>query len=221
MKNLLLILLSFFGLTAKAQSTVEVDSLTYQLCHYLETINHIDNDSLKLDQLYEVKLFPYLRRYPESKYEEVGNQIYYRLQRNCVEFRALLDRMDPSREEVNRSTSHPKSNLSKAELEEFKKQSKFSYFEINGEVTHVQVKKNQWKDIFHNNTESNLTYEWINDTDFELTYVNSNNEIRSKYSVKGDKYIYSVIDKQNDYYVLYVNIPGQSVYEEIKLFVVK
>ncbi len=75
-----------------------------------------------------------------------------------------------------------------------------------------------WTDSFSNKTFSKLTCNWINDTEFELVFIESNNETRSNFSVAGDKYIYQVLSKEKDFYLLSVNIPGQKTFEKFKIY---
>ncbi len=80
------------------------------------------------------------------------------------------------------------------------------------------MEKGKWTDFFSDKTFSKLTYDWISETEFELVFIESNNETRSNFSVKGDKYIYQVLTKENNFYLMTVNIPGQDTFEKFKLY---
>ena len=80
------------------------------------------------------------------------------------------------------------------------------------------MKDNKWTDTFTNNTYSKLTYKWLSDDEFQLTFIESNNETRSNFSFEGDKFNYIVLDIKDDHYLVSVNIEGQNIYEEFKLF---
>lgn len=211
-----LVALSIFSVTFSQDMKV-VDSVSVEMCDYLKTIE-ISNDTLKINALYEDMLYPYLGTLEESKTQKVSQQIYYRLQRNCVEFRDLLDRLEPPKEAVTRITKKPKSTISKKELETFKKRKDFYYFEVSGDTTHVIMEDGSWTDLFVDETVSKLTYEWINDTEFKLVFVESDNESRVNFSVKGDQYVYKVLSKKANLYNLSVNIPGQKTYEMFKIY---
>ncbi len=75
-----------------------------------------------------------------------------------------------------------------------------------------------WQDSFSNGTFSKLTYNWVNESEFELVFIESNNETRGNFSVKGDKYIYQVLSKEDVFYSMSVNIPGQSTFEKFKMY---
>jgi len=200
-----------------SQTIKEIDSVSYAMCDYLKNLE-IKNDTLKLNTLYEKQLYPYLGKFEQSQTQKIGQQVYYRLQRNCVEFRNLLDRLEPPKEEVTRITEKPKSEISKKQLKEFKNQKEFYYFEVTGDTTRVKMDKGKWTDSFSNNTFSKLNYNWINETEFELIFVESNNETRSNFSVKGDKYIYQILSKEDGFYLMTVNIPGQETFEKFKMY---
>ena len=187
------------------------------MCDYLKILE-IDNDTIKIETLYRDKFHPYLSKIERYNVDKVGQQLYYRLQRNCLEFRKLLDRLEPPKEAVSRTMEKPEPIVSDKEIEEFKKLSEFYYFEVAGDTTHVRMKNNLWTDFFTDNTTSKLTYKWIDETEFELTFIKSDNETRGNFSVKGDKYVYQILSKEDNYYLMSLNIPGQDVFEKFKLY---
>lgn len=217
MKKSILILLIGISNISFSQTIVEVDSVSNVMCNYLKKLE-IKNDTLKIKNLYEKQLYPYLRTIEQSQTQKIGQKVYYRLQRNCVEFRDLLDKLDPPKEAVTRITEKLKPQISKKELKEFKKQIDFYYYEVAGDTTHVKMEKGNWTDLFTNKTFSKLTYNWINETEFELVFIESNNETRSNFSVKGDKFIYQILSKEDEFYLMTVNIPGQKTFEKFKLY---
>lgn len=214
-----LIIVFLIGIISPAQSQTikEIDSLSYAMCDYLKQLES-PTDALRLQNLYDNQLYPFLDKLDATRSEQVGNQIYYRLQRNCVGFRDLLDRLAPPKEAPIRSSIKPIATISKKDLKRFKEQKDFYYFEASGHTTHATMKEGFWMDTFTDDTHSKLTYNWISDSEFELVFVESNNESRSNFSVKGDKLVYQVLEKKDNYYVLSVNIPGQEVYEKFRVY---
>jgi hypothetical protein len=217
MKNILIFLLIIISNITFSQTMTEIDSVSIVMCDYLKKME-INNDTLKINTLYEKQLYPYLGKVKQSKTQNVGQQVYYRLQRNCVEFRNLLDRLEPPKEAVTRVTAKPKPEISKKQLTEFKKQTAFYYFEIAGDTTKVVMDNGKWTDSFSDKTFSKLTYNWINDTEFELVFIESNNETRKYFSLKGDKYIYQILSKKDGFYSMSVTILGQNTFEKFKMY---
>ncbi|WP_430405732.1 hypothetical protein [Fluviicola sp.] len=217
MKKTLIILLIGISNGTFSQTIKEIDSVSNLMCDYLKKLKTKD-DTLKISLLYQNQLSPYLGTIDESKVEKVAEQVYYRLQRNCVEFMDILNRLDPPKEETTRTNKKPKSKLTVLEIKEFTTQKKFYYFEVNGDTTNVLMENGYWTDSFSDGTFSNLTYKWISDTEFELVYIESNNETRSNFSVQGDQYIYQVLSKGADFYLMSLNIPGQETFEKFKIY---
>lgn len=217
MKKILIILIIGISNSTFSQSITEIDSVSNSMCDYLKKME-IKNDTLKINTLYEKQLYPYLGKFEQSKTQKVGQQVYYRLQRNCVEFRNLLDRLEPPKEAVTRITEKPKPEISKKQIKEFKKQKAFYYFEVAGDTTRVLMANGKWTDSFSDKTFSKLTYNWINETEFELVFIESNNETRSNFSIKGDIFIYQVLSKEDGFYSMSVNIPGQKTFEKFKMY---
>jgi len=218
MKKIAFLLLLFISNFTFSQTPKEIDSVSMELCDYLKTLSNIKNDTLKITTLYQDKLYPYLGTFEESKIDAAGQRVYYRLQRNCVGFRELLDRLEPPKEKIVRITTKPVTKQNKKQLAEFKKRTQFKYKEFDGSDTYVEMKDNKWTDTFTNNTYSKLTYKWLSDDEFQLTFIESNNETRSNFSFEGDKFNYIVLDIKDDHYLVSVNIEGQNIYEEFKLF---
>lgn len=204
MKKLLILLLLGISTPSFSQTITEIDSVSNQMCDYLKHLE-IENDTLKINTLYQEQLYPYLGKIDQTKAQQVGQQVYYRLQRNCVEFRNLLDKLEPPKNSFTRINKKPESEISKKELKEFKSQKEFYYFEVSGDTTNVLMKNGKWTDSFSNATFSKLNYNWINET-------------RSNFSVKGDKYIYQILSKEEGYYLMTVNIPGQKTFEKFKIY---
>lgn len=214
--NIVFFLLGFANLSL-AQSIAEIDSVSFTMCDYLKKLE-ITNDTLKVNMLYENQLYPYLRSIDQSKSEKVAKQVFYRLQRNCNDFLELLDRLNPPKDTVSRTINKPTSQISKSQMKQFREQKKFYYIEASGDTTKVVMEKGVWTDYFSDNTSSKLTYRWISETEFELIFVESNNETRANYSVKGDAFLYQVLSKENDFYWMSLGLPGQGIFEKFKMY---
>ncbi|WP_420570854.1 hypothetical protein [Kordia sp.] len=218
MKKIYLFFL-FIGITnlTFAQTIKEIDSVSLVFCDYLKQIN-VKNDTLKINTLYNEQFYPYLNKVEKTQMQKIGNQLYYRMQRNCVGFRELLDRLEPPKEGVTRITEKPTSKMTKKQLEEFKTLTEFYYYEVAGQKTKVVMKDGFWTDYFSDTSTSQLTCTWISDTEFELVFIKSDNESRANFSVKGDRYVYQILAKEDNFYWMTVNIPGQDVYEKSKIY---
>ncbi|MBZ9730547.1 hypothetical protein LB467_12705 [Salegentibacter sp. JZCK2] len=210
----LIFAISFFG---KAQTHREIDSLSFRMCDLLK-LQEVENDSLKVEMVFEETFYPYLGNISPEKIDKVFNQVYFRFQRNCPAFRAILNQMYPPKDEVTFQKTEPESEITIRELSDFKKQEKFSYKEVDGNITKVEIKDGYWVDHFSDETFSKLSLEWMSDKEFQLTFIDSNNLTRSNFSFPGDKLNYKIIAKKEGYYLVSVNIEGQKEYEIFKLY---
>ncbi len=202
---------------AKAQTMKQIDSVATMMCDHLKDLK-IANDTARIEYLYQSQLYPYLETVERSNMQSTGSRIYYRMQRNCTAFSELLDRLEPPKEAVERLVVKPVPTITKAETETFKNRGEFFYYEVNGDTTTVTMKNNKWQDNFTNGTVSKLDYKWLNDTEFELAFIESNNEGRMLFSLVGDRYVYQLLAVREGYYEMTVHIPGQQVYSKFRLY---
>jgi len=217
MKIIFFVLLCFVSHFSHTQTMKEIDSISIDMCNYLKTFQH-PNDTIRINSFYQNKMNPYLIGLGEEKAEVIGTRLFYRLQRNCGEFRDVLRRIDPPADWNEKNMKKPTSKASKQDVESFKELSNFYYFEATGDTTLVVMKEGNWTDAFADSTFSYLTYEWLSDNEFELKFIRSNNETRSNFSVKGDRYVYQILEKSDNYFVMSVNIPGQKSYDLFKMY---
>jgi len=219
MKKLIYICSVLCMLTAHAQTIQEIDSLTVEFCDFVEK-SQLKSDQKKIEVLHNEMIMPYLKKLKGADTELVFNQIFFRMQRNCLEFELLLERLDqnPKSEKPERVREKPECKLTDAELEEFKKREKFYYPENDGTKTKVFVKQGFWTDRFKNKTFSKLHMRWIGKAEFELEFIESDNVTRKNLSVPGDKYNYQLISKEDKFYWMSYNVPGQDVYTKFKLY---
>ena len=91
-----LILLAAIGCSnfIQAQTITEIDSVSFVLCDYLKS-SKIEDDTEKINNLLETQFQPYLAQLSQAKADQAGEQLFYRLQRNCFDFRQILDRLNP------------------------------------------------------------------------------------------------------------------------------
>ena len=218
MKNLLLPFFIICTTILYSQTVEDIDAAAAEICAYLETLDYIESDEIKLDILYRNNFSAFLENLPEEKIEEAKRKLYYRLQRNCVAFQQLLQKLEPHVDDAKIVAEKPKTTISKKELKTFKKTEDFSYFEASGERTMVKIKDGYWQDNFTDNTYSKLFFKWIGTYDFELEFIESDNETRSNMSIPGDTYQYSIIEKKEGFYIISVTMEGQDMYQIFKMY---
>jgi len=217
LKAVALIAICFCVPLLHAQTTVQVDSVANLACERMESIETSGDEEL-LRAVYSQQFVPYLEQVDEAQQEKTSMQLFYRMQRNCESFRALLQRLDPPADSVSFKYQKPVANIKNRDLKAFKKQENFYYLESDGKTTQVSMKDGIWIDSFPDGSYSKLNYSWISKNEFVLEFISSDNRSRAMLSVPGDLYYYQVLAKMDTYYLMSVNIQGQNVYEEFRMY---
>lgn len=213
----LLLALAFFAPT-KAQTTKR-DSLITEMCKTLKINTHL-SDTLRIYDAFDKHLLPYISTFKESQKDSVAQSVFYRFQRNCPEFTNILSRLNPVEgdwESIEKGEM-PKSLLSKKTCKKITKHKQLSYLEYNGDKVVVEIKNQYWTDHFLDGTYSKLKFKWIDDCEFELEFIESNNESRMNMSIKGDIYVYRIIEKSEDYYDVTTKIQNQDNHLRFKIY---
>lgn len=211
-KTLFHILIILFPVLGFAQSE---DFIISNMCTEFKNTGNL-SDSARVENMYSKYLYPHLEKIESpNTIDSTGNAIYFRLQRECEEFRKFL--FDRSRTEHWEIVYEmPRTDFTAQQKKEFEKISEFYYYEgETNTITNVKLRNGFWIDEFPDHTHSKNKFSWENSHKFVLEHVDSNNEGRKGFSRKGDQYYYSVINKGENYYLVAAQIPDQ---REILLF---
>lgn len=216
MKKVPLFLVLILPVFCFSQTHISEDELINNMCNEFTNSTNF-SDSARVENIKNKFLVPYLKKYETAKVDSVAISIYFRLQRNCESFSRFLDKIDPQEnwEEVREM---PISKLSNVEKDEFLKKSNFFYLEGNGDKTEVRINKGFWIERFVDGTFSKNKMVWKNESDFELEFIESNNEGRKGFSRKGDKYFYRIIDTKDNFYRIAAEISNQNRVLVFKLY---
>ncbi|MBB6372121.1 hypothetical protein [Chryseobacterium shigense] len=220
MKKSVLIIILLLSTFLNAQNESDkTDKMLDEMCSNFK-LNENLSDTLRIEILNKKFIHPYLSQFSGSELEDKIDNLYFRFQKRCEHFRDYLVKVDPPKDDNwARLDAHPKITVSENEIAQFKKTIDFYYFEYEGKKTTLKTDKNFWIETFEDGTNSKLYYKWIGKNKFELEFIESNNNGRKNFSKKGDKYIYEIINKENNYYWILSEIPGQSEILKFKLFV--
>lgn len=211
--NLLLIFL-FCSSFSRSQSIQAVDSLNVEICKSLVQNKNLDNE-IRINTMTKSHIIPYLSKFSDTIIQKkIGTKIYFRLLKNCDEFRTLFP-AEPLINDWTEQNNQPISKISKEQCSHFDKSSKYYYIENNGKKVEVTLENNLWIEKFEDNTYSKLHYRKRNDCQFELEFIESNNFSRGNLSVKGDKYLYKIYDEDKQSYRVYLR--NKEMYYTFKL----
>lgn len=202
MKKLFLLCLTIFigNNPVAAQNIKQIDSLSVEMCNTLAKKNDLSGEK-KIEATFEKHLTEYFQKIKVSSQAEadtISTRIFFRLQKNCTAFVELLGVLEEDKSDWVKLNEKPISKISKTDYKSFIKGGQFYYLEYDGTKVSVVVTKNSWTETFADGTTSKLTFVPKDNNEFELVFIESNNETRKNFSVKGDKYIYGIYDKHKD-----------------------
>ena len=218
MKKLLWILF-FLPITyLTAQSALEKEEIIIQnMCNYLIE-NKQKSDSIRVSEASEKFLYPYLEQQVESEIEGIIDGIFFRYQKQCPEFMAILDKADPIDENEGTLSDLPeKSVLTKNELKEFKSTTDF-YYRFLKDVTEVKISNGEWIESFVDGSFSRTRMEWTSGNSFKLVFIESNNLMKNSFSREGEEYYYDILSKEENYYLIQ-SLQSHGKYLKFKLYI--
>lgn len=171
-----------------------------------------------MNMVMEKHLFTYLKFLNDSSKMDELNQIDIRFQRQCKEYGELIDRLNTQKGDWKRVNVKPNTELKKDACLDFLKYKNYYYLSSNGDTVRLTIDKNFWVDHFNDGTFSKLKLYWVNDCEFEIEFIESDNYSRKQFSKPGDKYKYQIIQKNNNFYFMSAEIVGTSQFLTFKLY---
>ena len=217
--------LIFLNFQSFSQSFEKIDSLANEIC---ETINLISNQSesngksVSLDKvLSEVgkkHLDDYFSKIPSNKIDSTLLVIEMRLEKTCEKYGEIAYKQLENKGDWVRHNIKPKQKIESEDCKDFYKIKNYTYLETTGDKVKLEIRDGFWIDNLKDGTFSKLKMSINENCEFEIEFVESNNEMRKSFSKKGDKYKYTIIDSKKGFYTLSVEIPEQSIYYTFNLY---
>lgn len=175
-------------------------------------------DTLRILAAYEKHLYPFLSKFSKEEAEDIGTNIFYRFQRNCNEFKRILDKLNPLKGDWVTVAEKPQTTLDKIHCINFLEHKDLSYLEFNGDTVKLRLDNGYWIDTFKDGTYSKLAFHWVNECEFDIEFIESNNVTRKNFSKRGDKYRYQVLSKNAYYYDMSVEIVGKNSFALFRIY---
>jgi hypothetical protein len=201
-----------------SQNIQPIDSLTTEICISISKLKIEDTN--ELESIFQIKISTYLDNINISSQKEadsIVDRIYFRLQRNCDRFSKYLDKMEDNKSDWKILSEKPDSKLNLFEYENFMQNEAFNYKEHNGDIVKVILKNNIWAETFQDGTFSKLQFIPNQNGEFNLKFIESNNNMRNNFSVKGDVYKYGAFLIENDMINIWV-VSKENQYMSFKLY---
>lgn len=200
-----------------SQERNEIDLLVNEICKTINSNQQL-NDSEIVTKIYEKHVNPFLSKSDSSNKDSLSLLIELRLERNCIVYSKIAHRNGEKKGDWIQLDTKPESELNNSDCDKFYINQSYEYLEPNGDVVKLEMKNNYWVDNFKDGTYSKLKLTRISSCEFEIEFLESNNELRKNFSKKGDKFKYQILSHGEKFYKLSVQIPGQELFYTFKLY---
>lgn len=200
------------------QTIEEIDALTLEMCTTLKSLE-TKNDSVRINFTYEKHLPDFLSKYKiadEKQFNELFDRIFFRFQKNCIEFVEALGRVEGEKGDWEIVEDKPAVKIEKSDCR--KLEQNIYYKEYSGEIVNVTIADGYWTENFDDGTFSKLYFSWKNDCEFELEFIESNNAVKKNLSIKGDIYSYGIYAAENGVYDVWTKSKNYNPYILFKLY---
>jgi len=213
-KYLILIFISFQFNSITGQTIQQIDSVSLKMCESLSTLKDIKDD-VKITMIFQKHLPDFYEKSnitSQAVADSVKDKVYFRLQKNCKDFREVLAKLAENNSDWITLPKKPKSKVSKKEFSTLFKGGNFYYKEYdNGKIVNVLITQNNWVEIFEDNTYSKLLIHPKDNGEFDLEFVESNH-IRKNLSVKGDMYTYGLYEVNDGIFSIWISQSDKAIY---------
>lgn len=207
MSQKLLFCFLLFSHFSFGQTQESNDSLITVICNTLNASNTaLDSSTIK--STLKKHLYPYLLKYPGDQQFAIVENIAFRLQRNCPAFLEFTEKLKPQKGDWQTLSERPITKLSRNSCDTFLTYKKYKYLESNGDTVNLTIENGYWVDTFKDGTYSKLKFIRIKDCEFEIEFIESNNSTRANFSKKGDKYLYQIVEKRGNQYLMTTEAVG-------------
>lgn len=216
----LIFVINLFSNSITAQTIQQIDSVAIKMCESFSGIKNIKED-IQVNLVFQKYLPSFFQRFniqSQSAADSINNKIYYRLQRNCSAFVDLLSKLEENKSDWSKLSQKPQILIPLKNCTSVLKGGKYYYKEYDGKIVNVQISSNLWIETFADNTTSKLVIYSKDNCEFQLQFVESNNEIRKNFSVKGDVYNYGFYNLNKGVFDIWVLSEKDSTFYTFKLY---
>lgn len=220
MKKYLFIILFFQSIFMFGQNIKQIDSITLKMCESLTYSKEVKDDT-KIEMIFQKHLPALYEKFnitSQIAADSLSEKIYFRLQKNCAKFLTALNNLEENKSDWSTLSQKPKLEVSKKICANFLTGGKYYYKEYDGKLVNVIITSNSWIETFEDNTTSKLLLHPKGNCEFDLEFIESNNNIRRNYSVKGDIYNYGIFKLNDDVYYIWSTTKDNNVIYTFRLY---
>ena len=200
-----------------SQKENQIDSLVNEICKTINSNQQLNDDEI-VAQIYVKHVNPFLSKSLSNNKDSLNLVIELRLERNCIEYSKIAHRNGEKKGNWIQLETKPNIELNDKTCKNFFKNYSYKYLEPNGDIVELEIKDNYWIDHFKDGTYSKLNLIKISSCEFDIEFIESNNELRKNFSKEGDTFRYQILSHGKGFYKLSVQIPGQDLFYTFKLY---
>lgn len=202
--------------TSFAQYEKLIDSLVNEVCITLENNRHL-HDSSRFNVAQKIHEDAFDKKLPKGN-PELAMTILLRMSRNCKEFYDMATKYTPPAPYNERFLYKPESKLKNSVSKSLLNHKNLYYIQPLGDTVRLIITKDIWLENFKDGTYSKLQLTWKGNSEFEIKFIESTNSLRKLYSLAGETFRYSVVNKVEDGYIICAEMFKDSRYETFKVF---
>lgn len=202
------------------QTIEQIDSITYKMCESLVDLKDVKED-VKITMIVQKHLPSFYQKFnvtTQTALDSIGDKVFFRLQKNCSNFVAVLNNLEESKGDWVILSQKPKSEISKNTCSAFFSGTDYYYKEYDGKIVNVVMTNNTWTETFEDKTTSKLVLHQKDNGEFELEFIESNNHLRKNLSIKGDRYNYGIFKLKENVYYLWTSGKDNKTFYSFRLY---
>ncbi|CAN5830186.1 hypothetical protein BH10BAC2_BH10BAC2_21590 [soil metagenome] len=202
-------LLFFHFCNGKNSNQRKIDTIRKDFCNCLTQIDKAP-DSARIDFCIQKYFIDTLQKIKtERRANEFMQTQDLRLQQECKAYYDYVKSTDTSEQHFASVDSFPESTVPAAVCRNAIKESGLYYLENGGSKTTVTVTDSSWVEYLRNGKYySKLSLKWTGDCEFVITFIESNDPVKSRLSKKDESYTYRIIEVTETYCLLAVTYNG-------------
>lgn len=132
-----------------------------------------------------------------------------RLQQECKAYYEYVKSIDTSEQHFASIDSFPELTVPASVCRNVMKEPGLYYLENGGSKTTITVTDSSWVEYLRNGKYySRLSLKWTGECEFVITFIESNDPVKSRLSKKGESYTYRIIEVTETYCLLAVTYNG-------------
>lgn len=220
MRKILLTLLCFQCTLSIGQTISQLDSLTYKMCESFDTYKTLKEQE-RIDKVVQEHIPQFYQKFKVSSQkvaDSIGERIFFRLQRNCNTFIEIMGKQEENKSDWTIENEKPKTEIASKECTNFYKGGNFYYKEYDGKIVNVVMTKSTWTETFEDQSFSKLVFIPKPNCEFDLEFIESNNNSRKNFSVKGDRYPYGLYKFSEGIYYVWTYSDQDKKYYGFRLY---